>query len=86
MAQEFLVTFGSELQAVSLAPGEESGHFSITIDGKTIFDRKQSGGFPEIKELKQLVRDSVAPGKDLGHADKKSEHPDRLSNPSNSML
>ena len=25
--------------------------------------------FPEMKELKQLVRDLVAPGRDLGHSD-----------------
>jgi hypothetical protein len=28
-------------------------------------------GFPEAKELKQLVRDRVSPDKDLGHSDKK---------------
>lgn len=26
--------------------------------------------FPEIKELKQLIRDQVAPRKDLGHVDR----------------
>jgi selenoprotein W-related protein len=30
-----------------------------------------SGRFPDIKELKQLVRDVVNPEKDLGHSDKK---------------
>jgi selenoprotein W-related protein len=29
------------------------------------------GRFPEIKELKQLVRDKISPGKELGHSDKK---------------
>ena len=28
------------------------------------------GGFPEVKALKQLVRDVVNPEKDLGHSDK----------------
>ncbi len=27
------------------------------------------GRFPEIKEIKQLVRDRVAPGRSLGHTD-----------------
>jgi selenoprotein W-related protein len=28
-------------------------------------------GFPDIKELKQLVRDRIAPQKELGHSDHK---------------
>jgi selenoprotein W-related protein len=65
MAQEFLTTFESELKSVALQPSETNGDFHISIDGKKIFDRKEYGGFPEIKELKQLVRDIVAPGKSL---------------------
>jgi selenoprotein W-related protein len=74
MAQEFLVTFETELSAVTLKPSEISGSFKISIEGKNIFDRKEYGGFPEIKELKQLVRDVVAPGKSLGHTDTKTHH------------
>jgi selenoprotein W-related protein len=36
-----------------------------------IFSRKQEGRFPESKELKQLVRDRIAPDKPLGHSDRK---------------
>ncbi len=72
MAQELLTTFESELTAVTLKPSEESGRFSIHVDELKIFDRKEYGGFPEIKELKQLVRDVVAPGKSLGHSDTKT--------------
>lgn len=71
MAQEFLTTFENELKGVTLQPGEINGNFRISIDGNKIFDRKEYGGFPEIKELKQLVRDVVAPGKNLGHTDTK---------------
>lgn len=71
MAQEFLTTFEEELQAVQLEPASINGRFEILINGNSIFDRKRSGGFPEIKALKQLVRDVVAPGKSLGHSDKK---------------
>ncbi|CAO1597940.1 hypothetical protein XANCAGTX0491_001724 [Xanthoria calcicola] len=34
-----------------------------------LWDRKTQGGFPEIKELKRLVRDIVEPTRDLGHVD-----------------
>ena len=74
MAQEFLTTFENELQGVTLQPSEINGSYRITIDEKIIFDRKEYGGFPEIKELKQLVRDTIAPGKPLGHADTKPHH------------
>ncbi len=77
MAQELLTTFNEELKAVTLQPSEVSGDFHITIDGKKIFDRKEYGGFPEIKELKQLVRDIAAPGKSLGHSDTKP-HPSTM--------
>ena len=71
MAQEFLTTFADELYGVTLKPSETGGHYSIRIDDMTIFDRKEWRGFPEIKELKQLVRDKVSPEKNLGHSDKK---------------
>ena len=71
MAQEMLTTFNEELQGILLKPSEVSGRYTICIDEKKIFDRKENGGFPEIKELKQVVRDEIAPGKSLGHADRK---------------
>lgn len=74
MAQEFLTTFENELKAVTLQPAETSGEYRISIEGKVIFDRKEYGGFPEIKELKQMVRDVVSPGKSLGHTDTKAHH------------
>jgi len=70
MAQELLTTFTNELKGVLLQPAEINGTYSISIDDKKIFDRKEAGRFPEIKELKQLVRDIVAPGKSLGHSEK----------------
>lgn len=76
MAQELLTTFENDLKAVTLQPSEVNGDFHISIDGKKIFDRKEYGGFPEIKELKQWVRNVVAPGKSLGHADTKPHHTD----------
>jgi len=70
MAQELLTTFSDELYGVTLQPSETSGRYTIRVNDAEIFDRKEQGRFPEIKELKQLVRDTVSPGKNLGHSDK----------------
>ena len=70
MAQELLTTFDGDVQAVTLQPSLIGGQYIIYIDGAIVFDRKVAGGFPEIKDLKQLVRDVVSPGKSLGHSDK----------------
>ncbi|MDB5003974.1 MAG: SelT/selW/selH selenoprotein [Mucilaginibacter sp.] len=69
MAQELLTTFEDDLQGVTLKPSETAGRYTISINDQTLFDRKQQGRFPEIKELKQLVRDKVNPDKNLGHSD-----------------
>lgn len=74
MAQEFLITFDGEIQAVTLMPSAVNGRYCISINDKIVFDRKEYGGFPEIKVLKQLLRDVVAPGKNLGHTDTKTHH------------
>jgi selenoprotein W-related protein len=71
MAQELLSTFEGELGGVTLKPSGTSGFFEIRLGNRVIFSRKEEGRFPEIKELKQKVRDLVAPGKDLGHVDGK---------------
>ena len=71
MAQEILTTFSDDVQKVILLPSEVGGSYKIFIDDEKIFDRKEYNGFPEIKEIKQWVRDIVNPGKDLGHADRK---------------
>jgi selenoprotein W-related protein len=69
MAQELLVTFESELGEVALAPGT-GGIFTVKLDAELIFSRKEAGRFPESKELKQLIRDRIAPDRDLGHSDR----------------
>lgn len=71
MAQELLTTFTDDIYGITLVPSEISGRFEIRINQEVIFDRKKEGRFPEIKELKQLVRDIVNPEKSLGHSDKK---------------
>ena len=68
MAQELLTTFGTTLGEVALVPGS-GGVFEVRVDGQSVFSRKEQGRFPESKELKQLVRDIVAPEMQLGHSD-----------------
>ncbi|KAJ5545695.1 hypothetical protein N7494_003280 [Penicillium frequentans] len=84
-AQELLSTFGTDLGEVALVP-MTGGVFTVTIwhaekaavaDGgevKTqeliLWDRKRDGGFPEVKALKSLVRNVIAPDRDLGHTDR----------------
>jgi selenoprotein W-related protein len=69
MAQELLSTFEQELGEVALLPGT-GGVFEVQVDGRPIWSRAVQGRFPDIKELKQLVRDQIAPDKDLGHTDR----------------
>lgn len=69
MAQELLTTFESEIGEVALVP-TTGGVFEIHVDDTLLWSRAERGGFPEIKELKQLVRDRIAPDKDLGHSDR----------------
>jgi selenoprotein W-related protein len=68
MAQELLTTFDVELGEVALVPGT-GGIFEVRVGDELVWSRKEKGRFPDIKELKQLVRDRVAPGRDLGHSD-----------------
>jgi selenoprotein W-related protein len=69
MAQELLTTFAEELGSVTLTPDRTGGVFEVRVDNEVIWSRKERGRFPEIKEIKQLVRDRVAPGRSLGHTD-----------------
>jgi len=69
MAQELLTTFAAEIGEVALVPGT-GGVFEIRIDDDVVWSRAERARFPEIKEVKQLVRDRLAPGRDLGHSDR----------------
>src|SRR5215469_14515701 len=68
MAQELLPTFSADIGEIALMPGS-GGVFEIRIGDDAVWSRAEKGRFPEIKELKQLVRDRIAPGKDLGHSE-----------------
>jgi len=70
MAQELLTTFTEEIGEMALIPGR-GGVFEVRVDGETVWSRKAEGRFPEMKELKQLIRDRLAPHRDLGHSERK---------------
>lgn len=70
MAQELLTTFEADLREVALAPGS-GGVFEVRVNDAVIWSRAEQGRFPDIAELKQLVRDQVCPEKNLGHSERK---------------
>ncbi len=72
MAQELLTTFDGEISELTLVPAS-GGQFTVTVDEQIVWDRKTEGRFPDITELKQRLRDIIAPQQDLGHADRKSD-------------
>ncbi|KAG7448979.1 uncharacterized protein BT62DRAFT_928982 [Guyanagaster necrorhizus] len=78
---ELFLTFPPPLIGnISLHPlnsDETAGRFRVWIiveneSPHLLWDRKIEGGFPELKALKQRVRDRVQPGRSLGHSDIKS--------------
>jgi selenoprotein W-related protein len=70
LAQELLTTFSEELGEVALVPGR-GGIFEVRLDAELLFSRAEERRFPEAAEIKQRVRDRVAPERDLGHSDRK---------------
>jgi selenoprotein W-related protein len=74
MGQELLSTFEDEIGELALVPGS-GGVFEVRAGGELLWSRAERGRFPDIAELKQLVRDRIAPGRDLGHADRARREP-----------
>ncbi|GAA5844586.1 hypothetical protein JCM3766R1_002669 [Sporobolomyces carnicolor] len=71
------------LKAITLVPRnapETGGRFRVWLmrprpdsalrGWELVWDRKIEGGFPEMKALKQRIRNLIAPQQDLGHSDK----------------
>ena len=69
MPQNLLSTFEAEIGDVALIPSN-GGVFEVRSNGETVWSLKGDGRFPHPKELKQRVRDRIAPEKVLGHADR----------------
>jgi selenoprotein W-related protein len=68
LAQELLTTFEAELGGVTLIPGT-GGIFEARVGDRLLWSRQAEGRFPEAKELKQRVRDVIAPDRHLGHSE-----------------
>ncbi|KAF8898174.1 Rdx family-domain-containing protein [Gymnopilus junonius] len=77
---ELFLTFPPPtIGAITLVPlnsDDTAGRFRVwvsipgTEEPLLVWDRKSEGGFPELKVLKQRIRDHLQPGKSLGHSDK----------------
>lgn len=71
LAQELLSTFGTDIGEVALIPST-GGVFKVRVNHNQVWCRQERSGFPQAKELKALIRDVIAPTRDLGHIDKTS--------------
>ena len=69
VAQELLTTFVDDLGEIALIPGK-GGVFDVRVDGDVVWSRAAEGRHADITELKQRVRDRIAPGRGLGHSDR----------------
>ena len=65
---EPLIAGGEQYVAAAVACTGSVGLASSTASW--IWERKRDGGFPDVKALKQLVRDRLDPDRDLGHLDR----------------
>ena len=65
IAQELLTTFPDSLAEVALARGSGG-----VCDDALVWDRKADGGFPDVRTLKQCVRDQLDAGRHLGNIDR----------------
>ncbi|KAI0356611.1 hypothetical protein OH77DRAFT_1401029 [Trametes cingulata] len=79
VSTELFLTFPTPaLKSITILPlnaEDTAGRFRVWLflDGKPpvlVWDRKVEGSFPELKVLKQRIRDHIQPGKSLGHSDK----------------
>ena len=66
VAQELLQTFDEHLDQVALVPSNQAGIFEITLNDTLIWNRKMDGNMPDIKKIKQRIRDQIIPEKISG--------------------
>ncbi|KAH9853739.1 Rdx family-domain-containing protein [Lenzites betulinus] len=79
VSTELFLTFPTPaIKSVTILPlnaEDTAGRFRVWlflsgVPPTVVWDRKIEGGFPELKVLKQRIRDHIQPGKSLGHSDK----------------
>jgi selenoprotein W-related protein len=66
IAQELLTTFESELDEVALRPGS-GGIFEVRLNGEPIASNADGAAIPDPAQVKRLLRDRIAPGRQIGH-------------------
>ena len=66
LAQELLTTFESELDEVALRPAS-GGIFEVRLNGETIASNAEGSAMPDPAQVKRLLRDRIAPGRQIGH-------------------
>ena len=66
LAQELLITFESELDEVALCPGS-GGIFEVRVNGEVIASSADGAPMPDPAQVKRLLRDRIAPGRQIGH-------------------
>jgi selenoprotein W-related protein len=66
LAQELLTTFESELDEVALRPGS-GGIFEVRLNDEVIASNADGGAMPDPAQVKRLLRDRIAPGRQIGH-------------------
>jgi selenoprotein W-related protein len=66
LAQELLTTFESELDEVALRPGS-GGIFEVRLNGEVIASNAEGTPMPDPAQVKRLLRDRIAPGRQIGH-------------------
>lgn len=70
ISQEILNTFSNEVSGVILIPSQIGGIFEIRCNNNLLWEKNNERTIPDIKTLKQNIRDLIAPNKTLGHIDK----------------
>ncbi|MFW7378448.1 MAG: SelT/SelW/SelH family protein [Oligoflexus sp.] len=71
IAQEVLQTFDGDFSEVRMLP-TTGGHFKVRVNGEQVWCRVADQGFPDVKILKQRIRERIDPQRDLGHIDRSS--------------
>jgi selenoprotein W-related protein len=66
LAQELLTTFESELDEVALRPSS-GGIFEVRLNGEVIASNADGGAMPDPAQVKRLLRDRIAPDRQIGH-------------------
>ncbi len=58
LAEAILDEFGQDLKELTLIPSS-GGVLEVTVDGETVFSKKQLGRHPTVKEIKEILRGRV---------------------------